>query len=159
MGFEGEMFTWCNRREASHTVRARSGRACCNSCWAYLFQLAKVPHENFACSDHAAVSVHMPEVTNLASVKKQCRFHFEVAWFPPLSVRMLFSKLEILSKAWFLKKQCSTKLSEETIERVLANMENRAIDAMNADLTRPFSLEEIMRGLNQMHPLKSPDPN
>ncbi|KAL0301478.1 UNVERIFIED_CONTAM: hypothetical protein Sradi_6424600 [Sesamum radiatum] len=109
------MFTWCNRRESSHTARAHSDRACCNSCWAYLFQVAKVHHENFACSDHAALTVHMSEVTNLAR--------------------------------------------KETMEWVLANMENRAIDTMNTDLTRPFSLEEIMRGLNQMHPLKSPDPD
>ncbi|KAL0328163.1 UNVERIFIED_CONTAM: hypothetical protein Scaly_2248900 [Sesamum calycinum] len=68
--FEGDMFTWCNRRESSHTVRAHLDRACCNSCWAYLFQVARVHHENFACSDHAAVTVHMSEVTNLARVKK-----------------------------------------------------------------------------------------
>ncbi|KAL0328162.1 UNVERIFIED_CONTAM: hypothetical protein Scaly_2248800 [Sesamum calycinum] len=55
--------------------------------------------------------------------------------------------------------ELASKEEKETMERVLANMENRAIDTVNADLTRPFSLEEIMRGLNQMHPLKSPDPD
>ncbi|KAL0341483.1 UNVERIFIED_CONTAM: hypothetical protein Scaly_1810900 [Sesamum calycinum] len=44
---------------------------------------------------------------------------------------------------------------KETIERVLASLENRITDAMHADLTRPFTSEEITQALNQMHPLKS----
>ncbi|KAL0448876.1 UNVERIFIED_CONTAM: hypothetical protein Slati_1444000 [Sesamum latifolium] len=45
------------------------------------------------------------------------------------------------------------------MERVLASMENQVTDAMNPDLTRAFTPEEITRALNQMHPLKSPDPD
>ncbi|KAK4394738.1 hypothetical protein Sango_1628100 [Sesamum angolense] len=44
---------------------------------------------------------------------------------------------------------------KETMERVLASLENCITDAMHADLTRPFTSEEITQALNQMHPLKS----
>ncbi|KAK4409406.1 hypothetical protein Sango_0013600 [Sesamum angolense] len=49
----------------------------------------------------------------------------------------------------------STRPREEAMERVLTSMERRVTEAMNDDLTRSFTLDEITRGLNQMLPLKS----
>ncbi|KAL0291473.1 UNVERIFIED_CONTAM: hypothetical protein Scaly_2635700 [Sesamum calycinum] len=53
----------------------------------------------------------------------------------------------------------STRPSEDAMERVLTSMERRVTEAMNDDLTRSFTPDEITRALHQMHPLKSPRPD
>ncbi|KAL9170488.1 hypothetical protein ABFS82_04G147800 [Erythranthe guttata] len=37
LGFEGEQFTWCNNREAPHTIRSRLDRVCCSTDWVARF--------------------------------------------------------------------------------------------------------------------------
>ncbi|KAL0448855.1 UNVERIFIED_CONTAM: hypothetical protein Slati_1441900 [Sesamum latifolium] len=55
MGYEGDIFTWCNRREEPHMVRARLDRACYDTNWVDLFPRVNVFHEPLACLDHSAI--------------------------------------------------------------------------------------------------------
>ncbi|KAL0433212.1 UNVERIFIED_CONTAM: hypothetical protein Slati_2655500 [Sesamum latifolium] len=55
MGCIGDIFTWCNAREAPYTVRERLDRACCSSKWASLFPNAQVFHETMSSSDHSLI--------------------------------------------------------------------------------------------------------
>ncbi|KAL0435056.1 UNVERIFIED_CONTAM: hypothetical protein Sradi_0213500 [Sesamum radiatum] len=48
---------------------------------------------------------------------------------------------------------------EDPMEEVLGCVEMRVTDAMNEALTIPFSSEEVVYALKQMHPLKSPGPD
>ncbi|KAL0373137.1 UNVERIFIED_CONTAM: hypothetical protein Scaly_0995300 [Sesamum calycinum] len=56
LGFQGTIFTWCNRREAPHTVRARLDRACSTAAWATLFPSTRVRHESVSSSDHTELN-------------------------------------------------------------------------------------------------------
>lgn len=45
------------------------------------------------------------------------------------------------------------------MEQVLSRMPRKVTDAMGADLTRPYTAEEVSKAVKQMHPLKSPGPD
>ncbi|KAL0439099.1 UNVERIFIED_CONTAM: putative mitochondrial protein [Sesamum latifolium] len=45
------------------------------------------------------------------------------------------------------------------MEMVLGRLECRVTDAMNEVLLKPFTSEEVLHALKQMHPLKSPGPD
>ncbi|KAL0421132.1 UNVERIFIED_CONTAM: hypothetical protein Slati_3136100 [Sesamum latifolium] len=45
------------------------------------------------------------------------------------------------------------------MEEVLVSLEERVTGAMNKELLRPYTPEEIVHALKQMHPLKSPGPD
>ncbi|KAK4384558.1 hypothetical protein Sango_3048500 [Sesamum angolense] len=64
LGFDGETFTWTNRREELHTVRACLDRACSDQRWADMFPQATIHPESVACSDH---SVAWSSAGNLSS--------------------------------------------------------------------------------------------
>ncbi|KAL0413324.1 UNVERIFIED_CONTAM: hypothetical protein Sradi_1534100 [Sesamum radiatum] len=53
----------------------------------------------------------------------------------------------------------STCPSEEAMREVLGSLEGRVSRAMNKELIRTFTSEEITQAINQMHPLKSPGPD
>ncbi|KAL0447658.1 UNVERIFIED_CONTAM: putative mitochondrial protein [Sesamum latifolium] len=74
MGYEGDIFTWCNRRAEPHTFRARLDRACCDMKWADLFLKVRVFHEPIACSDHSAIWLSLDGNTRLSLLQwnKDC---------------------------------------------------------------------------------------
>ncbi|KAL0410868.1 UNVERIFIED_CONTAM: hypothetical protein Slati_3676500, partial [Sesamum latifolium] len=49
----------------------------------------------------------------------------------------------------------STRPQEEATEDVLSSLESRVTEDMNNELLKPFTTEEVMHALNQMHPLLS----
>ncbi|KAL0378315.1 UNVERIFIED_CONTAM: hypothetical protein Sradi_3137000 [Sesamum radiatum] len=53
----------------------------------------------------------------------------------------------------------STRPSVDAMEEGVANLESRVTMAMNEELLRPYTSEEIVHALKQMHPLKSPGPD
>ncbi|KAL0451434.1 UNVERIFIED_CONTAM: hypothetical protein Slati_1121500 [Sesamum latifolium] len=80
IGFEGIIFTWCNRKEEPHTVRARLDRVCSNSRRANLFSKAKVHHEAVSCSDHSVVLADLEGEQTRCRPRQRRRFRFEAAW-------------------------------------------------------------------------------
>ncbi|KAL0433400.1 UNVERIFIED_CONTAM: hypothetical protein Slati_2674300 [Sesamum latifolium] len=94
LGFQDNLFTWCNRREEPHTVRARLDRACCESCWTAMFPKASVLHQEVACSDHAMVWIDLDR--ELAKRTHRCkdRFRFEAAWVSSPEC------VEVIQHAW-----------------------------------------------------------
>ncbi|KAL0423575.1 UNVERIFIED_CONTAM: hypothetical protein Sradi_0892300 [Sesamum radiatum] len=66
------------------------------------------------------------------------------------------NETRLQKEIWKIKDVQGLELNEEAMERVLTSMERRVTEAMNDDLTRPFTLDEITQALHQMHTLKSP---
>ncbi|KAL0355426.1 UNVERIFIED_CONTAM: LINE-1 retrotransposable element O protein [Sesamum radiatum] len=81
LGFQGDMFTWCNNCEAPYTVRARLDRALGNHGWSLLFPHAVVFHDHVASSDHLAVWIGLDgdDRTDINSRQRKW-FCFEAAW-------------------------------------------------------------------------------
>ncbi|KAL0355466.1 UNVERIFIED_CONTAM: hypothetical protein Sradi_3993500 [Sesamum radiatum] len=80
LGFQGHMFTWCNKCKAPYTVRARLDRALGNHGWSVLFSQAVVFHDHVASSDHSAVWIGLDgdDRTDINSRQRK-RFRFEAA--------------------------------------------------------------------------------
>ncbi|KAL0399895.1 UNVERIFIED_CONTAM: hypothetical protein Sradi_2332800 [Sesamum radiatum] len=84
MGFEGPKFTWWNRMEHPHTVRARLDRACGNGQWLALVPETRIMHLPLIHSDHRPLLVDTqprPATTTTTSKK---RFRFEAMWLRSL---------------------------------------------------------------------------
>ncbi|KAL0407808.1 UNVERIFIED_CONTAM: hypothetical protein Sradi_1715200 [Sesamum radiatum] len=81
LGFQGDMFTWCNNRDAPYTVRARLDRALGNHGWSILFPQAVVFHDRVASSGHSVVWIGLDgdDRTDVHSRQRK-RFHFEAVW-------------------------------------------------------------------------------
>ncbi|KAL0319743.1 UNVERIFIED_CONTAM: hypothetical protein Sradi_5235800 [Sesamum radiatum] len=94
LGFSGLKFTWCNRRQAPATVRARLDRACANPGWVSKFSRYKMKHLPASQLDHKVVLVDMDiTVTHRKRpVKKQ--FRFEARWLQSTDCR------RVAEKAW-----------------------------------------------------------
>ncbi|KAL0312850.1 UNVERIFIED_CONTAM: hypothetical protein Sradi_5684300, partial [Sesamum radiatum] len=45
VGFKGQKYTWCNRRQTPETIRAKLDRACVNSTWMGQFPQTTVMHK------------------------------------------------------------------------------------------------------------------
>ncbi|KAL0400211.1 UNVERIFIED_CONTAM: hypothetical protein Sradi_2364400 [Sesamum radiatum] len=80
LGCVGDMFTWCNHREAPSTVTEHLDRACRGRQWLDRFPGASVLHLPMACSDHAAILLRS-EMTDKERVQRaKPRFQLEAAW-------------------------------------------------------------------------------
>ncbi|KAL0433422.1 UNVERIFIED_CONTAM: hypothetical protein Slati_2676500 [Sesamum latifolium] len=81
LGFKGDIFTWCNRRETPNTVWACLDRACGNQGWIDLFPKTTVTHEFVACSDHSVIRIGLEDEDQTEnSGRQKHRFRFEAAW-------------------------------------------------------------------------------
>ena len=52
-----------------------------------------------------------------------------------------------------------TSCSPNRIEEVINTIPTRVTDDMNAELTKTFTSEEVLRALHQIHPTRSPGPD
>ncbi|KAL0303777.1 UNVERIFIED_CONTAM: hypothetical protein Sradi_6245800 [Sesamum radiatum] len=64
-------------------------------------------------------------------------------------------EIQSLFLNYFIDVFRSSNLGSETINEYLAQFHPRVSDAINANLTRPFSSNEVQQAINQMHLLKS----
>ncbi|XP_042974757.1 uncharacterized protein LOC122306396 [Carya illinoinensis] len=77
LGYEGHPFTWCNIREAPHSLSERLDRFLANQIWLDSFQNYTVVH------GMAAYSNHLPVICYSSSEKRSTRgklFRFEAKW-------------------------------------------------------------------------------
>ncbi|KAL0451735.1 UNVERIFIED_CONTAM: putative mitochondrial protein [Sesamum latifolium] len=234
LGYEGNIFTWSNHREAPFTVCARLDRACLKSSQHreergafFGLKLPGFPH------GIVLILSDMPGITQLiCGLKKPWCLKSELAVkicqggimmpsgiFASSSNRLmsqfgeeLAGKEELLwrqrAKAYWLtegdrntgffhakasEQKVSKKIfkirnkngsivegdagirrvileyfksifsssnpSADTMEEVVSSLENRVSEAMNEDLLRRYTSEEIEQTLKQMHPLKSLGPD
>ncbi|KAL0378670.1 UNVERIFIED_CONTAM: hypothetical protein Sradi_3172500, partial [Sesamum radiatum] len=112
LGFERDIFIWCNRRETPDTVRARLNRAWNNPRWADLFQRATITHETVACSDHLIIWIDLDGKPLWGSTSQKCHFRFEEAWTSAPDCA------DVVKQAWSLVKDPSSHKS--LIEKIRA---------------------------------------
>lgn len=80
IGFDGDIFTCVNRREAGETIFERLNRCFCNSTWRALFPHASVTHLDFFLSDHRAIEIQLGACLVPAKRYVNNILHFEEAW-------------------------------------------------------------------------------
>ncbi|KAL9660516.1 hypothetical protein QQ045_025331 [Rhodiola kirilowii] len=77
LGYDGDRFTYSNRRRGDDDVRARLERVVVNQAWRSLFPNAVVKHSIANSSDHTPIVLFLSE---RAKVNKEKIFHFEPMW-------------------------------------------------------------------------------
>ncbi|KAL0355536.1 UNVERIFIED_CONTAM: hypothetical protein Sradi_4000500 [Sesamum radiatum] len=80
LGFNGEVFTWCNKREEPNTIRARLNRACCSISWSDLFPTTRVVQGSSTTSDHGFLWIELVPREDTRSHLRHKLFWFEAAW-------------------------------------------------------------------------------
>ncbi|KAL0411083.1 UNVERIFIED_CONTAM: hypothetical protein Slati_3698000 [Sesamum latifolium] len=76
------------------------------------------------------------------------------------TLRNFGSKKGIVTPGFFmLGRRRSSRPTSNAMEEVVASIESRVTPAINETLLRPYTSEEIVQALKQMHPLKSPGPD
>lgn len=92
LGFEGNGFTWCNRREEEENICERLDRFVANREWQSQFQSWRVYHRVAAYSDHSHILLHT-SATNKSTYRWKL-FRFEAMWIDTLD------REKIISQAW-----------------------------------------------------------
>ncbi|KAL0345438.1 UNVERIFIED_CONTAM: hypothetical protein Sradi_4375100 [Sesamum radiatum] len=80
IGYEGQTFTWWNRREHPSTVRARLDRACANVRWQMQFPNSRVEHLPLIHSDHCPLLIRFLPNPYVKPEQQKRRFRFEAMW-------------------------------------------------------------------------------
>ncbi|KAL0319628.1 UNVERIFIED_CONTAM: hypothetical protein Sradi_5224300 [Sesamum radiatum] len=149
LGFQGDMFTWCNKREAPYIVRARLNRALGNHEWSVLFPQVVVFHDHVDSSDHSAIWIGLDgdDRTDINSGQRK-RFHFEAAWTASPdcsdvirsaweSVRESGSHSTVISKIRATKLQLLwwNKARFGNIRRMTKELNDKVCQLQNKDIT------------------------
>ncbi|KAL0410571.1 UNVERIFIED_CONTAM: hypothetical protein Slati_3646800 [Sesamum latifolium] len=80
LGYVGNKFTWCNRREAPATVRVRLDRACATTDWRHRFPNSRVVTDVARGSDHSPLIIHLEADPQRQSQRRRKIFRFEAMW-------------------------------------------------------------------------------
>ncbi|KAF5464386.1 hypothetical protein F2P56_014464 [Juglans regia] len=92
LGFKGNPFTWCNKREPAQCISERLDRCLANLKWKALFKMASVSHGSVAYSDHVPIKLQLQ--VNRMPRKGKKLFRFEAMWVEEKSCKT------IIEKAW-----------------------------------------------------------
>ncbi|KAF8408042.1 hypothetical protein HHK36_007182 [Tetracentron sinense] len=93
LGFEGNTFTWCNKRSGEGNVRERLDRAMATSDWCFLFPFTTVKHLSCHTSDHSPLLLAFDKEAPKIARKKRS-FRFEAMWIHSPECA------EIIDSAW-----------------------------------------------------------
>ncbi|CAM8892645.1 unnamed protein product [Rhodiola kirilowii] len=77
LGYEGNPFTFSNRRSGARETKARLDRMLANNAWRRIFSNAQVTHISAISSDHSMILFHC---TKRERKSKSNRFRFEPMW-------------------------------------------------------------------------------
>ncbi|KAF4366593.1 hypothetical protein F8388_004257 [Cannabis sativa] len=94
LGFEGQCFTWINKRNGGAQVQERLDRYFCNQRWHELFPSVKVLNGDFLHSDHRPIVATLENVTRRRKYDKKRCFRFETHWLKDPECQ------EIISRTW-----------------------------------------------------------
>lgn len=78
LGFQGQPYTWSNRREGEELVSERLDRVLCNPEWRILFEEATLYHLETQGSDHCPILLMIKPQDDAA--RKPKPFRFENMW-------------------------------------------------------------------------------
>ncbi|KAF4372682.1 hypothetical protein F8388_000849, partial [Cannabis sativa] len=94
MGFEGQCFTWLNKRQGVAHVQERLDRYFCNQDWHNLFPSVKVINGDFIHSDHRPIAAILENVVCSRQYDKKKSFRFETHWLKDTECR------DIVTQTW-----------------------------------------------------------
>ncbi|CAN1129858.1 Transposon TX1 uncharacterized 149 kDa protein [Linum perenne] len=117
LGYQGEPFTWSNKRLGLNQIRERLDRGLGNSSWRTLFDKAIVHHEKMIGSDHYPLWLNPRNPNPLTP----CPFRFDIRWLS------LPECEEIINKHWTSGTRCNLHLStcKEELLRWSRNINRR----------------------------------
>ena len=78
LGFQGQWYTWDNRRLGLENIKERLDRAVANPEWTNIFSEAGVQHLFTSASDHCPILLHL--FTSILLPRRKRQFRFEQAW-------------------------------------------------------------------------------
>ncbi|KAL0439197.1 UNVERIFIED_CONTAM: hypothetical protein Slati_2402700 [Sesamum latifolium] len=112
LGYVGNKFMWCNRREAPATVRVCLDHACATTDWCHRFPNSRVVTDVARGSDHSPLIIHLEADPERQSQRRRNFFRFEAMWTRDDGCEKLIRTL------W------SSGPSESAGQRVLQNLAN-----------------------------------
>ncbi|XP_042951290.1 uncharacterized protein LOC122285342 [Carya illinoinensis] len=92
LGFNGNPFTWCNRRERAHCISERLDRFLSNLKWHSFYPMASVIHGVIAYSDHVPIMLKLTAGSVQGPRKKL--FRFEAMWVDATDCK------QVIQDAW-----------------------------------------------------------
>lgn len=115
LGFEGNPFTYDNRRKGSNNVQVRLDRVVADESWRDIFSAAHVVHLVSPCSDHVPILLRLLQEEN-HNHRKKCR-HYEIMWEREAELP------HIISAAWEAI-ECKTYLGniEVGLDKVMSDL-------------------------------------
>lgn len=115
LGFEGNPFTYDNRRKGSNNVQVRLDRVVADESWRDIFSAAHVVHLVSPCSDHVPILLRLLQEEN-HNHRKKCR-HYEIMWEREAELP------HIISAAWEAI-ECKTDLGniEVGLDKVMSDL-------------------------------------
>ncbi|KAG2667144.1 hypothetical protein I3760_15G097700 [Carya illinoinensis] len=90
LGYIGNPFTWCNKREPQHSISERLDRGLANLTWKNLYPMANVNHGSVAYSDHVPIKLQLQN--DRAQRRGQKLFRFEAMWVEDKGCKPLIEK-------------------------------------------------------------------
>ncbi|KAF5480159.1 hypothetical protein F2P56_000925 [Juglans regia] len=171
IGFSSQRYTWCNKREDSALVSERLNKFLGNLSWCNMFGRAAIFHGFSSSSDHLPLWVDIRGVQPRRRRPKP--FRFKAMWFnlgekvedSRVVRKILRSPLErFRPKVTVIEESKDLDaIRVEELEHLgnfmLDNIDNKVTEEMNADLIKPYSVDEVSRAMKEMHPSKAPGPD
>ncbi|KAL0439588.1 UNVERIFIED_CONTAM: putative mitochondrial protein [Sesamum latifolium] len=154
LGYSGDLFTWCNRREAPHTILERLDRACGNNNWRLSFPNTQVSPLESIYSDHTPLLIELAPVrTRRERYIKSFRFETawtrtvdcERSWLTPLgtSVQNLFQQKLDSCRSKLL---ATKKMGCGVVGKKIAALEKRITQLHRRNITAASKNEENRLG-------------
>ncbi|XP_042944683.1 uncharacterized protein LOC122278570 [Carya illinoinensis] len=90
LGYIGNPFTWCNKREPEHSISERLDQGLANPTWKNFYPMASVSNGSVAYSDHVPIKLQLHN--DRAQSRGQKLFRFEAMWVEDKSCKPLIEK-------------------------------------------------------------------
>ncbi|XP_050241121.1 uncharacterized protein LOC126690018 [Quercus robur] len=152
LGFSGPEFTWHGRRRGE-LIWERLDRGVANYEWLARFPTGRIKHLHCFTSDHRPILLSLDSNGENQRWKRK-PFHFEAMWLSDPECK------GVVSTAWACNPEDLFKSSNpHDLDRVLDGVQRVVSEEMQADLARPYTVEEVERAIKEMAPLKAPGPD
>ncbi|KAL0409377.1 UNVERIFIED_CONTAM: putative mitochondrial protein [Sesamum radiatum] len=166
LGYVGNKFTWCNRRDAPATVRVRLDRACATTDWHHRFPNSRVMTDVARGSDHSPLIFHLEDKSHFGHVRRRVKeleerlieldkepitcFTRQRQEFMRRELEELLSREKFYGSSLERRNGSGRHPSSEDIDAVIGGMETGVNDVMNESLNQPFSPDEVKHAIFQM---------
>uniref|UniRef100_A0A7N2N3A5 Reverse transcriptase zinc-binding domain-containing protein n=1 Tax=Quercus lobata TaxID=97700 RepID=A0A7N2N3A5_QUELO len=135
LGYVGSPFTWCNNQFNVAVTWIRLDRGMATTSWIEMFPSAHMHHIEGSLSDHTPLWMVLDDGTRVED--KQDIRKTMVNYF----------------------KTMFTSSNPTNIDSILDGINTKVTTAMNAELTKCFTAEEVEQALKQMKPMTAPGPD